>query len=305
MKKVSLLLCAISLILFSSISINARENKDIYFVNMNDVELTEVQYNNLLKGFSHDTINTMSEEMINILKDDSNIKKITTTKYVETSTRYINGHPLNVSERQLSMNEFNASPSTSIIVPSSNSRFAANDYVETNYKKITLDVTYGASVSTKFVTLTNIWKTIPKTKSFDVLAIAPGAASASFNFSGHRSGYQKWDGNTVNYDVNSDNWKLVNSNTVWKKGLGLSQNLVDNTTTSLENSITVVFLCGADPFPVRASYQHATSDVTLAQSQNYTLGTDGMGNLIKFASSIASKYDNTPGLYAVLTLLEK
>ena len=305
MKKVSLLLCAISLILFSSISINARENKDIYFVNMNDVELTEVQYNNLLKGFSHDTINTMSEEMINILKDDSNIKKITTTKYVETSTRYINGHPLNVSERQLSMNEFNASPSTSIIVPSSNSRFAANDYVETNYKKITLDVTYGASVSTKFVTLTNIWKTIPKTKSFDVLAIAPGAASASFNFSGHRSGYQKWDGNTVNYDVNSDNWKLVNSNTVWKNGLGLSQNLVDNTTTSLENSITVVFLCGADPFPVRASYQHATSDVTLAQSQNYTLGTDGMGNLIKFASSIASKYDNTPGLYAVLTLLEK
>lgn len=305
MKKVSLLLCAISLILFSSISINARENKDIYFVNMNDVELTEVQYNNLLKGFSHDTINTMSEEMINILKDDSNIKKITTTKYVETSTRYINGHPLNVSERQLSMNEFNASPSTSIIVPSSNSRFAANDYVETNYKKITLDVTYGASVSTKFVTLTNIWKTIPKTKSFDVLAIAPGAASASFNFSGHRSGYQKWDGNTVNYDVNSDNWKLVNSNTVWKKGLGLSQNLVDNTTTSLENSITVVFLCGADLFPVRASYQHATSDVTLAQSQNYTLGTDGMGNLIKFASSIASKYDNTPGLYAVLTLLEK
>lgn len=305
MKKVSLLLCAISLILFSSISINARENKDIYFVNMNDVELTEVQYNNLLKGFSHDTINTMSEEMINILKDDSNIKKITTTKYVETSTRYINGHPLNVSERQLSMNEFNASPSTSIIVPSSNSRFAANDYVETNYKKITLDVTYGTSVSTKFVTLTNIWKTIPKTKSFDVLAIAPGAASASFNFSGHRSGYQKWDGNTVNYDVNSDNWKLVNSNTVWKKGLGLSQNLVDNTTTSLENSITVVFLCGADPFPVRASYQHATSDVTLAQSQNYTLGTDGMGNLIKFASSIASKYDNTPGLYAVLTLLEK
>lgn len=305
MKKVLLLLCAISLILFNSISINARENKDIYFVNMNDVELTEVQYNNLLKGFSHDTINTMSEEMINILKDDSNIKKITTTKYVETSTRYINGQPVNVSERQLSMNEFNASPSTSIIVPSSNSRFAANDYVETNYKKITLDVTYGASVSTKFVTLTNIWKTIPKTKSFDVLAIAPGIASTSFNFSGHRSGYQKWDGNTVNYDVNSDNWKLVNSNTVWKKGLGLSQNLVDNTTTSLENSITVVFLSGADPFPVRASYQHATSDVTLAQSQNYTLGTDGMGNLIKFASSIASKYDNTPGLYAVLTLLEK
>lgn len=303
MKKLSLLLCVISLMLFGSISVNAQENKDVFFVNMNGVELTETQYNNLLKGFSHDTINTMSEEMINMLKDDSNIQKTTTTKYVETSTRYINGQPVNTSEKELSINEYNAAPSTSVITPSSNARFAADDYVETNYKKITLDVTYGASISTKYVTLTNVWKTIPKTKSFDVLAIAPGVASASFNFSGHRSGYQKWDGNTINYDANSGNWKIVNSNTIWKKGLGLSQNLVDDTTTSLENSITVVFLCGADPFPVRASYQHATSDVTLAQSQNYTLGTDGMGGLIKFASSVASKYDNTPGLYAELTLL--
>lgn len=66
----------------------------------------------------------------------------------------------------------------------------------------------------------------------------------------------------------------------------MSQNIVDDTTTSLSNSITVVFLSGALPFPVRASYQHATSNVTLAQSHDYMLGTDGMGGLIKFSSSV-------------------
>ena len=303
MKRISLLLCALSIMLLGSLNVNAQELKKAYFVNMNGVELTEAQYNNLLKGFSHDTINTMSKEMIDMLKDDTNIKKVTTTKYVETSTRYVNGIAVNTNERELTLKEFNAAPSTSVITPSEGARFAANDFVETNYKRINLDITYGGSVSTKYVTLTNVWKTIPRVKSFDVLAIAPGVASISFNFSGHRSGYQKWDGNTINYGVDSGNWKIVNSSTIWKKGLGLSQNLVDDTTTSLENSITVVFLCGADPFPVRASYQHATSDVSLSQSQNYTLGTDGMGGLIKFASSVSSKYDNTPGLYAELTLL--
>jgi hypothetical protein len=270
---------------------------------MNGVELTKEQYNNLLKGFSHDTINTMSEEMIDFLKDDTNIQKVSTTKYVKVSTKYVNNEAVSTSEEEVSKAEFDNSPKESIITKSLiTPMFAASDYVETDYKKITLDVTFGASISTKYVTLTNVWKQIPATKSFDVLAISVGVPSISFNFNGQRSGYQKWDGNTINYDASSGNWKIVDSSTIWKKGLGLSQNIVDATTTSLSNSITVVFLSGALPFPVRASYQHATSSVTLAQSHDYTLGTDGMGGLIKFSSSVWSKYDNTPGLYAELNI---
>ena len=48
-------------------------DKEVYFVNMNGVELTKEQYDNLLKGFSYDTINTMSAEMIDMLKNDSDI----------------------------------------------------------------------------------------------------------------------------------------------------------------------------------------------------------------------------------------
>ena len=278
-------------------------NETPYFTNMNGVELTKEQYNNLLKGFSHDTINTMSEEMIDFLKDDTNIQKVSTTKYVKVSTKYVNNEAVSTSEEEVSKAEFDNSPKESIITKSLiTPMFAASDYVETDYKKITLDVTFGASISTKYVTLTNVWKQIPATKSFDVLAISVGVPSISFNFNGQRSGYQKWDGNTINYDASSGNWKIVDSSTIWKKGLGLSQNIVDATTTSLSNSITVVFLSGALPFPVRASYQHATSSVTLAQSHDYTLGTDGMGGLIKFSSSVWSKYDNTPGLYAELNI---
>lgn len=302
MKKLSLILCAIALMFVSALSVKALENEKIYFTNMNGVKLTEKQYNNLRKGFSHDTINTMSENMIDTLKDDENIRKITTEKYVETSVRYVNGVAASVEEKEISLSAYKNAPTEAVIVPSSTTRMAVSDYVETNYKKITLTVTYGASISAKYVTLTNVWKTIPKTKSFDVLAISPGVPSASYNFSSYRSGYQKWDGNTISYEAGNENWKLVNSNSIWKKALGLSQNLVDATASSLENSITVEFICNEYTFPVRASYQHATSNVTLAQSQSYTLGTTGMGELIIFESSIAKKYDNTPGLYAELTL---
>lgn len=282
------------------IPVESLEKENVFFINMNGVELTEEEYNNLLKGFNHDTINTMTEEMINPLKGDKNITKLTTTKYVKTEVVYNGNKVINTNEFVVSEEDYKNSPNKSLklITPMS----TGSDYVETTYKKITLDVTFGTSYTTKYVTLTNVWKQIPVVKTFDVLAVAPGSSSISFNLNGHRSGYQKWDGNTINYSSSSGNWKLVNGNGIFKKGLGLSQNLVDATTTTLSNSITVVFVTGDISFTVRGSYQHATSDLSLAQSQNYTLGTDGMGGLIKFNSSIWSKYDNTPGLEATLSL---
>lgn len=299
MKKIILPITVAFLMLltFSFQSVSAEE-EPIYFKNMNGVELTETQYNNLRRGFSHDTINTMSQEMIDVFKDDETVTQTSSTKYVKTETRYVNGVVVSNNDTEISLNEYNNASTTPTIVYSNTATTNSNsDYVETNYKKITLTVTTGASISTKVVTLTNVWKTIPSTKSFDVLALAPGVASTSFNFNGLRSGYQKYDENIITYSQNSGNWKTVSSNTIWKKGLGLSQNIVNSTSTSLENSITVYFLCGADPFPIRGTYQHATSEVTLSQSQNYTMGTSGMGGVLIFASSVASKYDDTPGLY--------
>lgn len=299
MKKIIIL--AIFLLIFSNYNllstVNASEQERAFFINMNNVKLTKTQYNNLRKNFSHDTINTMTIEMIDPIKNISSLQKITTTKFLKIVIKYSSDTVTQYQEEVTESEYYNSIEPESTFMINSNI-----DYVETTYKKITLDVTFGASISTKYVTLTNVWKQIPKVKSFDVLAISVGVPSISFNFNGYKSGYQKWDGNVINYDSSNGNWKIVDSSTIWKKGIGLSQNIVNDTATSLENSITVVFLSGTLPFPVRASYQHAVTDVTLLQSKDYTIGVDGMGEVLKFSSSTWPKYDNTPGLFAELNI---
>lgn len=157
MKKLGFLTTLMMIFTMCISHVYALGNLTPYFTNMNGVELTEEQYNNLLKGFSYDTINTMSEEMIDFLKYDTNIQKTSTTKYVKVSTRYVNNEAISTSEEEVSRKEFDNSPKKSIITKSLISpMFAAGDYVETNYKKITLDITFGASISTKYVTLTNV-----------------------------------------------------------------------------------------------------------------------------------------------------
>lgn len=60
--------------------------------------------------------------------------------------------------------------------------------------------------------------------------------------------------------------------------------------------MTVLFLCGADPFPVKGAYAHAIVDTPLNNSKKYTLGPDGIGGLIVFNSSVRNNYENSTGL---------
>lgn len=115
MKK-TLLIVLTAILLLSFTSVRAESNKKIYFTNMNGVELTEQQYNNLLEGFSPDTINTMSAEMINPLKNDTNIQKNTTTKYVKVITEYKNGEAINSIQEEVSKLEYDASPEIDSII---------------------------------------------------------------------------------------------------------------------------------------------------------------------------------------------
>lgn len=151
--------------------------------------------------------------------------------------------------------------------------------------------------SQKIVTITNTWLSIPATKSFDVIALRPASNSMTVNINKNTiSGYQKWDGQYVNYDKSSANTK-VSSSFTGNGGLGISMNIVDGVTSSLENSMTVYFLSGADPFNIYGTYQHAQSDVSLSESQNYSFSSSGLGNVLNFASSVKSKYDAMQGVY--------
>lgn len=44
------------------------------------------------------------------------------------------------------------------------------------------------------------------------------------------------------------------------------------------------------------SYQHAKSNVSEAQSKNYSIGSGGLGDVFIFNNGISSKYDNTKGV---------
>lgn len=85
---------------------------------------------------------------------------------------------------------------------------------------------------------------------------------------------------------------------VGSNGVGLSQNLVDDTSIiSMTNTLRVWgTITNTRNYFVNSTFQHAQSDVTFAQSQNYQFSTNGLGGVLSFNNGIGSKYDAMTGL---------
>ena len=47
---------------------------------------------------------------------------------------------------------------------------------------------------------------------------------------------------------------------------------------------------------IYASYQHSTSTISLADSKNYTIGKNGLGNVFIFSNGLGSKFDAMRGI---------
>ena len=74
----------------------------------------------------------------------------------------------------------------------------------------------------------------------------------------------------------------------------------DSTINYLENYIESAVEFTGNFQWAGASYQHATSNTTLAQSKSYTLAENGKNGVILFTGNIGEKYDNMPGVYCEL-----
>lgn len=288
MKKLLKLIFAIAIFTLGANQIFAQE--EIYLKTLNGVELTKEQYNNLIKSFDHNTIITMNAEMLEEIKNETDFKSVSKEKYIKSTIVYDQGQVVSSNDEEVSLNEFTNSDVTEpIYVPL---QVAST---ETTYRKLKMTiVVWGNNSNNMSITLTNTWKQLPSMKTYDVLAIAPGV-SFSLKASGYRSAYQEYDGNIINYSETGDKWNEVKDNIIFGKGMGISQNLVDAATTSLENSMTyrVKAVQATLPFNVRGAYAHAIVDTPLAQSKKYTLGSGGIGNLIIFNSSVASHYESS------------
>lgn len=276
-----LMILLLGIILIPTTS-HAKEDERIYYTNLNGVSITEEQYNNLSKVFDENTIATMERRQIDYYKNNKNLTKTESVKYVRIDEYF--DHENNLTNRiETEVTEKEAMNYVNSIEKKSSAKSPSH---QTTMKKITISLVMGYSVKT--ITINNTWLSIPSTKSYDVIAFRNGTGtSVSIN---SVSGYQHYDNSTISYNTSSNNYKSTAG------GCGISMNIVDSVSSSLSNSMSVTIINNSTTYTAYGTYQHATSDVTLSQSKNYSISSSGLGGVLAFANSVIGYYDGMQGV---------
>ena len=258
-----------------------------YITNQNGVRISITDYNLLTNIYSNAYIQTMtSEGYENFKAKNININNLVKSeKYYKTVIDHLNNVVTNTEVTENEFNNYNPNIQT----------LSVSNFVETQYKKLSLTLSdnhdgYGDI----FVGL--LWKMIPSTRAFDVIAVRYVGMT---DVDGTQYGRQIW-GTNGNYSYVEYGWNGTNINRQ-DNGFGLSMNITnDSTINYLENYIGSAVQFTGNFQWAGASYQHATSNTTLAQSKSYTLAENGKNGVILFTGNIGEKYDNMPGVYCEL-----
>lgn len=161
---------------------------------------------------------------------------------------------------------------------------------ETNSKKI--QIFYTAGNTGYRIQMSNTWKTNPKVHSFDIIATRWDSSKSTSDVWIDSTYESTVDGKRQDYTNSSNNLKKFSN------GLGLSQNLFDNS-QPLTNMLTV-FSTTTFGTNVYGSYQHANRNVSLDTSKAYTISSSGLGGVIN--QSYPSYYDGMQGIYTNRTI---
>ena len=258
-----------------------------YITNQNGVRISMTDYNLLTNIYSDAYIQTMtSKDYENFKAKNININNLVKSeKYYKTEIDHLNNVVTNTEVTENEFNNYNPNIQT----------LSVSNFVETQYKKLSLTLSdnhngYGDI----FVGL--LWKMIPSTRSFDVIAVRYVGMT---DVDGTQWGRQIW-GTNGNYSYVEYGWNGTNINRQ-DNGFGISMNITnDSTINYLENYIGSAVQFTGNFQWAGASYQHATSNTTLAQSKSYTLAENGKNGVILFTGNIGEKYDNMPGVYCEL-----
>ena len=288
--KIRFVIAAFLIILFVPFGFVKAQNisDDIsYITNQNGVRISMTDYNLLTNIYSYAYIQTMtSKDYENFKAKNININNLVKSeKYYKTVIDHLNNVVTNTEVTENEFNNYNPNVQT----------LSVSNFVETQYKKLSLTLSdnhngYGDI----FVGL--LWKMIPSTRAFDVIAVRYVGMT---DVDGTQYGRQIW-GTNGNYTYVNYGWNGTNINRQ-DNGFGISMNITnDSTINYLENYIESAVEFTGNFQWAGASYQHATSNTTLAQSKSYTLAEDGKNGVILFTGNIGSKYDNMPGVYCEL-----
>lgn len=288
--KIRFVIAAFLIILFVPFGFVKAQNisDDIsYITNQNGVRISMTDYSLLTNIYSDAYIQTMtSEGYENFKAKNININNLVKSeKYYKTVIDHLNNVVTNTEVTENEFNNYNPNIQT----------LSVSNFVETQYKKLSLTLSdnhngYGDI----FVGL--LWKMIPSTRAFDVIAVRYVGMS---DVDGTQWGKQIW-GTNGNYTYVNYGWNGTNINRQ-DNGFGISMNITnDSTINYLENYIESAVKFNGNFQWAGASYQHATSNTTLAQSKSYTLAENGKNGVILFTGNIGEKYDNMPGVYCEL-----
>lgn len=258
-----------------------------YITNQNGVRISMTDYNLLTNIYSNAYIQTMtSEGYENFKAKNININNLVKSeKYYKTVIDHLNNVVTNTEVTENEFNNYNPNIQT----------LSVSNFVETQYKKLSLTLSDNENgYGDIFVGL--LWKMIPSTRAFDVIAVRYVGMS---DVDGTQWGRQIW-GTNGNYSYVEYGWNGTNINRQ-DNGFGISMNITnDSTINYLENYIESAVKFNGNFQWAGASYQHATSNTTLAQSKSYTLAENGKNGVILFTGNIGEKYDNMPGVYCEL-----
>ena len=288
--KIRFVIAAFLIILFVPFGFVKAQNisDDIsYITNQNGVRISITDYNLLTNIYSNAYIQTMTnEDYENFKAKNININNLVKSeKYYKTVIDHLNNVVTNTEVTENEFNNYNPNIQT----------LSVSNFVETQYKKLSLTLSdnhdgYGDI----FVGL--LWKMIPSTRAFDVIAVRYVGMT---DVDGTQYGRQIW-GTNGNYTYVNYGWNGTNINRQ-DNGFGISMNITnDSTINYLENYIGSAVQFTGNFQWAGASYQHATSNTTLAQSKSYTLAENGKNGVILFTGNIGEKYDNMPGVYCEL-----
>lgn len=174
-----------------------------------------------------------------------------------------------------------------------NNNVTRGSFHRTTYKNIQI-VASPISGNHYFMKFHVNWLLTPRVKSYDVSAMRVDDVTIQ---EGSQKGMQIYGSNNnyseISYSYNGTN--MVNQS----NGFGISMNLVD-AATEFQLSIEAIVVSTSKWATVYASYQHAASNVTLAQSKAYNISHNGYGEVINFATAVENYYDGMQGVSIAL-----
>lgn len=276
------------LVLLGFVLLISNVSAQVYYTNLNGVEMNEIQYAKMTQMFSERRVSSLTQEEFDKYKEAEILQS---EVYYEKNT-YKDG--VIVNTETITEEEYNNAPEDeNICTPYSDTY----QEIETEYKRFaTQFINYNGLEVMAIVS----WKKPPKYRSFDVFAMR----FQYFNYSGFNATQDYYVGNNydrIYYDTAAPGYKPQST------GFGVSMNLKDGTNITgyeltMEAKVTVNTTSSALAHAF-VTYQHAQTNLTREQSMSYSMDVTGLGNVLYYANTtIRNSYDDMTGLHLVYHL---